>query len=123
NFPYPKNITETINNEIYRSHSYHTKVPHPAIMRLFFHYTQPGDIVIDSFAGTGMTGVAGRKCDNIDKEFESKLLDEDFTKIIQGHRNVILNDLSPIAFNISKNFNSNYNASEITKIFDEFYNK
>ena len=40
--PYTENIVESVNNEIYRAHTYHTKVPHPAICRLLFHYTQPG---------------------------------------------------------------------------------
>jgi hypothetical protein len=56
--PYAEDISVGKNNEIYSAHSYHTKVPHPAIMKLLFHYTQPGDIVYDGFAGTGMTGIA-----------------------------------------------------------------
>lgn len=44
------------------AHAYHTKVPHPAIMRYILHYTQPGDIVFDGFCGTGMTGVAAQLC-------------------------------------------------------------
>ena len=46
----------------YKAHSYPTKVPHPAIMRLILHYTKPGDMVLDGFAGTGMTGVAAQAC-------------------------------------------------------------
>jgi DNA modification methylase len=56
--PYASDVSEGKNNPIYNAHSYHTKVPHPAIMRYILHYTQPGDIVLDGFAGTGMTGVA-----------------------------------------------------------------
>ena len=61
--PYSKDISVGKNNKIYNAHSYHTKVPHPAIMKLIYHYTQPGDIIYDGFAGTGMTGVASGLCD------------------------------------------------------------
>lgn len=43
-------------------HSYLTKVPYKAIMRYILHYTDPGDIVLDGFCGTGMTGVAAQMC-------------------------------------------------------------
>lgn len=33
-------------------------------MRYLLHYTNPGDIVWDGFAGTGMTGVAGQLCND-----------------------------------------------------------
>ena len=66
--PYASDVSEGKNNPIYNAHSYHTKVPHPAIMRYILHYTQPGDIVFDGFAGTGMTGVAAQMCANPDQE-------------------------------------------------------
>jgi len=55
-------VSEGKNDPIYNAHSYHTKVPHKAIMRYILHYTQPGDIVFDGFCGTGMTGVAAQLC-------------------------------------------------------------
>lgn len=47
-------------DQLYRAHSYHTKVPHLAIIPSILDYTDPGEVVLDSFAGTGMTGVAAR---------------------------------------------------------------
>ena len=44
------------------AHSYHTKVPHKAIMRYILHYTESRDVVFDGFCGTGMTGVAAQLC-------------------------------------------------------------
>ena len=55
-------MSEGKNDPIYNAHSYHTKVPHKAIMRYILHYTEPGDIVFDGFCGTGMTGVAAQLC-------------------------------------------------------------
>jgi DNA modification methylase len=48
------------NSIFYRAHSYHTKVPPEGIARLIEHYTDPGDVVLDPFCGSGMTGVAAR---------------------------------------------------------------
>jgi len=45
---------------LYKAHSYHTKVPHLAIVPSILHYTQPGDIILDGFCGSGMTGVAAQ---------------------------------------------------------------
>ena len=43
---------------VYMAHGYLTKVPVPAILPFIEAYTQPGDVVVDPFAGSGMTGVA-----------------------------------------------------------------
>ena len=59
-------VSEGKNDPIYSAHSYHTKVPHKAIMRYILHYTEPGDIVFDGFSGTGMTGVAAQMCGDIE---------------------------------------------------------
>ncbi len=60
--PFAADVSEGKNDPIYNAHSYHTKVPHKAIMRYILHYTEPGDIVFDGFCGTGMTGVAANLC-------------------------------------------------------------
>jgi 16S rRNA G966 N2-methylase RsmD len=65
----------------YNVHSYHTKVPPEAIEPYIKHYTNPGAVVLDPFAGSGMTGVAARRL---------------------GRRS-ILNDLSPAAAHIAWN--------------------
>lgn len=62
--PFTADVSEGKNDPIYNAHSYHTKVPHKAIMRYILHYTKPGDIVLDSFCGTGMTGVAAQLCES-----------------------------------------------------------
>lgn len=54
--PFAADVSEGKNDPIYNAHSYHTKVPHKAVMRYTLHYTEPGDIVFDGFCGTGMTG-------------------------------------------------------------------
>src|SRR5690606_30593483 len=40
--PFAADVSEGKNDPIYNAHSYHTKVPHKAIMRYILHYTDPG---------------------------------------------------------------------------------
>ena len=80
--PYASDVSEGKNNPIYNAHSYHTKVPHPAIMRYILHYTQPGDIVLDAFAGTGMTGVAAQRCDSPEHDVKTKIEKEFIGKLV-----------------------------------------
>lgn len=107
--PFAADVSEGKNDPIYNAHSYHTKVPYKAIMKYILHYTEPGDIVLDGFAGSGMTGVAAQMCEWADDETKLKFSNE-MSYIKWGARKAILNDLSPIATLIS----SNYNLGEST---------
>jgi len=66
---------------VYLAHSYPTKVPPEAIEPFIAHYTRPGDLVCDPFAGSGMTGVAARRLG----------------------RNAVLSDLSPLSVHVTTN--------------------
>jgi len=115
---YAADVSEGKNDPIYNAHSYHTKVPHKAIMRYILHYTNPGDIVFDGFAGTGMTGVAAQLCGDravveslgYKVEADGTIYDNEdgtwrpFSKM--GARRAILNDLSPAASFIAYNYNT-----------------
>ena len=56
--PYRSEVVGGKGSVFYRAHSYHTKVPPEGIVRMIEHYTNPGDVVVDPFCGSGMTGVA-----------------------------------------------------------------
>jgi hypothetical protein len=45
----------------YNTHSYPTKVPAEAIEPFLRHHTRRGDLVLDPFCGSGMTGLAARR--------------------------------------------------------------
>ena len=68
--PFSSDVSEGKNDPIYNSHNYHTKVPPKAIMRYILHYTKPGDIILDGFCGSGMTGVAVKKCEHPEADFK-----------------------------------------------------
>lgn len=125
--PYSNDVKVGKSNPVYTAHTYHTKVPHPAIMRYILHYTQPGDIVFDGFAGTGMTGVAAQACggpSNEDLMSINKEWYEQYGKSPQwGQRHAICGDLSPYASMISYNYNTPVDSiilkNEVLKIFEE----
>ncbi|MFZ5823439.1 MAG: DNA methyltransferase [Bacillota bacterium] len=56
--PFAVDVSVGKTDAVYKGHSYHTKVPHLAIIPCIQHYTVPGDVVLDGFSGSGMTGVA-----------------------------------------------------------------
>ncbi|MGU3470171.1 DNA methyltransferase [Paenibacillus sp. D51F] len=131
--PFTADVSEGKNDPIYNAHSYHTKVPHKAIMRYILHYTEPGDIVVDGFCGTGMTGVAAQMCgdrgavlelgykvDNEGTIYKAEASDDGnkttfipFSKL--GARHVVLNDLSPAATFIAYNYNTPVNVTNFEK--------
>ncbi|MFZ4402370.1 MAG: DNA methyltransferase, partial [Bacteroidales bacterium] len=120
--PYPEDIKAGKNHAIYNAHTYHTKVPHEITSRFLFYYTQPGDIIVDTFAGTGMTGVGASYCESIEREAE-QIFRTDFnrmhSRLNKGKRNVINIDLSSIASHISNVHNSDFDS----ELFDQEYSK
>lgn len=102
--PFAADVSEGKSDPIYNTHSYLTKVPHKAIMRYILHYTKPGDIVLDGFCGTGMTGVAAQMCDKPSADFRAQVLSE-IKNAEFGPRYAVLNDLSPAATFIAANYN------------------
>ena len=107
--PFAADVSEGKNDPIYNAHSYHTKVPHKAIMRYILHYTKPGDIVFDGFCGSGMTGIAAQQCATPDDVFRNAVEMEMGKDQVQwGCRKAILSDLSPIAAFLARNYNAHY---------------
>ncbi|MCX6631628.1 MAG: DNA methyltransferase, partial [Candidatus Solibacter sp.] len=108
--PFAVDVSEGKTDAIYTAHSYHTKVPHKAIMRAILHYTEPGDVLLDGFAGSGMTGVAAQLCGAPDPAYK-KLVDEEWRAGGDelpkwGARRAVLGDLAPAATFITANNNA-----------------
>ena len=87
--PIAADVSEARTDILYTAHSYHTKVPPRAVARYILHFTSPGDLVLDAFCGSGMTGVACGLC--LDVELAKKCGAQ------VGERYPILCDLSPAA--------------------------
>jgi DNA modification methylase len=91
--PFVGDVAVSKNDMIYRLHSYLTKVPPGSIQQFIEHYTNKGDIVLDAFSGTGMTGIASQTIG----------------------RNSILIDLSAAAAFISHHYNKKINIESLKK--------
>ncbi|RJX22764.1 MAG: DNA methylase [Desulforudis sp.] len=129
--PFAADVSEGKNDPIYSAHSYHTKVPHKAIMRYILHYTEPGDIVFDGFCGTGMAGVAAQMCADratvesleLRVQKDGTALDTEGKRIGKiGIRHAILCDLSPIASFVAARYNDfhslKYSSISVKKFID-----
>jgi hypothetical protein len=98
---------------------YHTKVPHLAIVPSILHYTEPGDIVLDGFAGSGMTGVAAQWCGSAPADYRNQLeaawSEQGLPKPKWGARRAVLSDLGPAASFIAANYTLPFNVTAFSK--------
>ncbi len=92
----PRVVAGQRNTALYNAHSYHTKVPPEAITPFLKHFSRPGDVVLDPFSGTGMTGVAA---------------------LLTGRR-AILSDLSVAAAHLAYNHTRPCDATALEEAFD-----
>lgn len=130
--PFAADVSEGKSDSIYNAHSYHTKVPHKAIMRYILHYTQPGDVVLDGFCGTGMTGVAAQLCGDkaaveslgLTVGMDGQVLDTTGSTVSRlGARKSVLNDLSPAATFIAANYTTPVNLRAFEREADRILNE
>lgn len=107
---------------LYKAHAYHTKVPHLAIVPSILNYTKPGDIVLDGFSGSGMTGIAAQWCGaapaNYKHSVETDWKASNRSAPEWGARRVVLNDLSPAATFIGANQNIPFSSLAFTTAFE-----
>lgn len=126
--PYAGDLAASRNNPFVNAHSYATKVPHEIVARLILHYTDPKDIILDAFAGTGMTGVAAQLCGDINSlratglvtSPEGELKDRDghvFRAV--GLRRTIIADICPAATFLAANFNLPFARADFEKSVDQ----
>ena len=117
--PFAVDVSEGKTDQLYKAHAYHTKVPHLAIVPSILHYTEPGDLVLDGFCGSGMTGVAAQWCGAAPEDYRRKLEadwgKEGRPKPKWGARRVVLNDLSPAATFIAANYNLPFDVDEFVR--------
>ena len=104
---------------LYKAHGYHTKVPHQAIVPSILHYTKPNDVVLDAFAGSGMTGLAAQFCGLASSAYRADL-ETSWAATGRaapewGKRKAVLCDLSPAASFIAANYNIGFDADAFSE--------
>src|SRR5713226_956945 len=96
-----KPIETTKATAIYNMHTYWSKKPHDAIRQYIEHYTQPGDLVLDPFCGSGGTALAA----------------------LMTGRAAIAIDRSPAATFITKNYCMPIDATALNRAIEQLKQK
>jgi len=82
----PEELAVGRGDPAYMAHAYLTKVPVPAIQPFIKAYSLPGDMIVDPFAGSGMTGVAaamlGRKAQLFDISVLGQHIGRNFVNLV-----------------------------------------
>ena len=94
-------ITVPRTDPIYNCHAYLTKVPIGAIQPFIETFTEPGDVVVDFFAGSGMTGLAA---------------------LTMGRR-ARLSDISVLGQHIANGYLKKVSAPELLRVADDVTEK
>ena len=94
---FDRSIDTTKATAIYNMHTYWSKKPHDAIRQYIAHYTQPSDLVLDPFCGSGSTALAA---------------------LMEG-RAAIAIDRSPAATFITKNYCTPVDTRALQQAFEE----
>lgn len=94
---FDKPIETTKATAIYNMHTYWSKKPHDAIRQYIRHYTEPGDLVLDPFCGSGGTALAA---------------------LMEGRKAIAI-DRSPAATFITKNYCTPVDVDELKEAFEE----
>lgn len=117
--PFAVDVSVGKTDQLYRAHGYHTKVPHLAIVPSILHYTEPGDIVLDGFCGSGMTGLAAQWCGTAPSTYRRQLAEEwrkeGRAKPKWGARRAVVGDLGPAATFIAAGYNLPFNVKAFDK--------
>jgi DNA modification methylase len=104
--PFVADVAVAKTDHLYKSHRYHTKVPYRAIAQYILHYTSPGDVILDGFCGTGMTGVAAEYVNDPEPELLKVVAEGSDAVVASGPRPTLLVDLSPAAAALASGFNA-----------------
>jgi 16S rRNA G966 N2-methylase RsmD len=85
----PESIEVKRSDPVYMAHAYLTKVPVAAIVPFIQAFTQPGQVVLDPFAGSGMTGVAaailGRRARLFDISVLGRHIGTNYLNLVDAH--------------------------------------
>jgi DNA modification methylase len=86
----PEEVSVKRSDPVYNAHSYLTKVPITAIEPFITAFTSPGDVVLDMYGGSGMTGVAaalhGRRAEIRDISALGRHIGSNYVNLVDAGR-------------------------------------
>lgn len=93
---YDAPIPSSRRGALFNAHSYPTKINVTAAIACILAHTEPGDVVFDGFAGSGVTGLAAALCGHADLETRN-FIESTLPSAVWGERDSVLYDLSVLA--------------------------
>ena len=116
---FSKPLTSSRSGAFYNSFPYPTKISPEAIAIYIACATKPGDTVLDSFAGSGSTGIAALLCENPTGKM-IEIANELGVSPVWGKRNAVLYEIGTYASFATKTLTSRIQADEFSKLVDDF---
>ena len=116
---YAKPLPSSRSGAFYNTFPYPTKISPEAIAVYIACTTNPGDIVLDAFAGSGSTGVAALLCEHPTKRMKEIAKSLNVTPV-WGARNAVLYEIGTYASYAIKTILSRITNHEFTEAVDGF---
>ena len=119
---YSKTLPSSRAGSFYNTFPYPTKISPEAIAVYIACTTDPGDMVLDAFAGSGSTGIAALLCEHPTKRME-KIAKELNVAPVWGARNAVLYEIGTYASFAMETILSRLSGTEFTNAVDDFLKK
>lgn len=119
---YSKPLPSSRSGAFYNTFPYPTKISPEAIAVYIACSTNPGDLVLDAFAGSGSTGVAALLCEHPTERMRKIAKDLNVTPV-WGSRNAVLYEIGTYASFAIKTILSRLSSREFTIAVDSFLKK
>ncbi|MGN1156064.1 MAG: DNA methyltransferase [Agathobacter sp.] len=119
---YSKPLPSSRSGAFYNTFPYPTKISPEAIAVYIACSTNPGDLVLDAFAGSGSTGVAALLCEHPTERMREIAKDLNVTPV-WGARNAVLYEIGTYASFAIKTILSRLSSREFTIAVDSFLKK
>lgn len=119
---FSKPLPSSRTGAFYNTFPYPTKISPEAIAIYIACATNPGDTVLDSFAGSGSTGIAAILCEHPTKQMMS-LAEQMGVTPTWGKRNAVLYEIGTYASFAMRTLLSGIEAAEFAQAVDSFISK
>lgn len=119
---YSKPLPSSRSGAFYNTFPYPTKISPETIAVYIACSTNPGDLVLDAFAGSGSTGVAALLCEHPTERMRKITKDLNVTPV-WGARNAVLYEIGTYASFAIKTILSRLSSREFTIAVDSFLKK